>query len=178
MRLFRIGGFGGGGNGEVKHASELDQLKIQVYAMGGDQNEVFNSVKAGPGSLDNFIDKLQNGNDFTLAKPLSYSVRSVSTAKLVKNDVYFKYSVKNCRPLNVPISVNPDFINFGRWVWGDNTPARTATFTIKNENLADGDALIKIQARQITFALTGQTYPVATFEPSELTLKHRGREGN
>lgn len=160
---FIAGGFGGGINGNVKHVSELDQLKIQVFALGGDQGEVLNAIKGGSPSLDQFLQSIERGNDITLAKPLSYSIRSVGNAKLVKNDIYFKYTVKHCYPLNVQIEIDPDAIQFG-------SPFREAD-KVRQFKIVNRSDLAKAKVVFVSPKKSGTTFNFLDFFPSIINLE-------
>lgn len=88
----------GGFKGNFTHVSSLKGLYVQAFALGGDSREALNAVIGGIGSLDNFIASLRNAADIRLAKPLSYAVRSVQSATLVKNEVNTKFTVSDCAP--------------------------------------------------------------------------------
>lgn len=88
----------GGFDGSFTHVSSLKGLYVQAFALGGDSQEALNAVIGGIGSLDDFIAHLRSAADIRLAKPLSYAVRSVQSATLVKNELTTKFSVSDCVP--------------------------------------------------------------------------------
>jgi len=65
---FIVGGF----EGNVKHVSQLNGLRVSAFALGGDANESLNAVLGGIRSLDKFISSLKAAGVITTGKPLSY----------------------------------------------------------------------------------------------------------
>jgi len=92
----------GGFKGNVKHVSQLKSLSVQAFALGGDANEALNSVIGGIQNLDSFIESLRKGGVISTGKPLSYSIRSVRSDKLVSNSVATKFEVTDCTSSGFP----------------------------------------------------------------------------
>jgi len=108
---FGFGGFGGGVSGSVKHVTMLANYRRQVYAYGGDQAILFSRIApgAGAGQLDNWLEaELYKTGRIDRAMPLTYSVRSVRSALLVKNGVATDWTYRQCIPVDRPDNVPAD----------------------------------------------------------------------
>lgn len=101
----------GGGSGSVKHLTDFNNLRVQAFAMGGDQSEAISAVLGGLNNLTTFLNSLKAGNQINSAVPLSYSVRAVSNDKLVKNAFITDYTFTECIPTGtgpcVPSPISP-----------------------------------------------------------------------
>ncbi|MCB0835231.1 MAG: thiol-activated cytolysin family protein [Bacteroidetes bacterium] len=106
---FAYGGFDGSG----KHVSDLKSLKIQAFVYGGEKDAATEAIKAGPAQLDKFLTELNNGATITSGVPLSYTIRSVKTDKLLKNGIATEYELQNCELLPPNIDLYPLEIDFG-----------------------------------------------------------------
>ncbi len=155
----------GGFKGDFTHVSSLKGLYVQAFALGGDAQEAFNAVIGGIGSLDNFIAHLRNAADIRLAKPLSYAIRSVQSATLVKNEVNTKFTVSDCAPVFAvsDLSIDPAYINFG-----DVCAGKTASRAIVIRNNGAIKVALDVKASSTCGIANRQTCfpidPKGTFE--------------
>lgn len=89
----------GSAGASVAYLSQLRDVRVQAFALGGNAAEALEAVQAGLYSgLKPFLASLEQGGQITMAKPLSYVVRSVRNDGLVKNGVATEYSVAECYP--------------------------------------------------------------------------------
>jgi len=85
----------------VHHVKDCKNLKIQAFAIGGNQEEAITSIFSGLTSLQSFLNSLKAGNQINLAVPLSYSVRTVNEDKLVRNGFATHYTYTECEPSGI-----------------------------------------------------------------------------
>jgi Thiol-activated cytolysin len=88
-------GFGASLGGELGFFANAKNLEVFVYAYGGDQKEVLDSLDKFS-DLKQLLASLASASDLKTGKPLSYTVRSVGTDQLVKNAVFADYQYATC----------------------------------------------------------------------------------
>lgn len=84
------------GSIEASYLSELDELKIQVFAFGGEASSTLQTI--GETNLNVLVDLLAESADIGSGKPLSYTVRSVYDNQIVSVQLATQYDVTNCVP--------------------------------------------------------------------------------
>ncbi|MEZ5058035.1 MAG: thiol-activated cytolysin family protein [Saprospiraceae bacterium] len=84
------------GDVDVNYFKNLKNLKIQVYAFGGDAQTTLLTV--GVSKLPELRSLLAKSTDIRTGKPISYVVRSVYDNQIVNVQLATKYDVKNCVP--------------------------------------------------------------------------------
>ncbi len=88
----------GGGSVDASYLSTLENLKIQVFAYGGEASATLRTV-VDASTLDSLVNKLASAGDIRSGKPVSYVVRSVYDNKVVAVQLATEYDVTNCVPL-------------------------------------------------------------------------------
>ncbi|MEX0966182.1 MAG: thiol-activated cytolysin family protein [Bacteroidia bacterium] len=88
----------GGGSVDASYLSTLSNLKIQVFAYGGEASATLRTV-VDASSLDSLVNKLASAGDIRSGKPVSYVVRSVYDNRVVSVQLSNKYDVTNCVPI-------------------------------------------------------------------------------
>ncbi len=88
----------GGGSVDASYLSSLSNLKIQVFAYGGEASSTLRTV-VDASRLDSLVNKLASAGSIESGKPLSYVVRSVYDNKVVSVQLANKYDVTNCVPI-------------------------------------------------------------------------------
>jgi thiol-activated cytolysin len=83
-------------NVEVDYLEELDELKIQVYAFGGEATSSLQTI--GETNLNNLVDLLAESSQIGTGKPISYVVRSVYDNQIVSTQLATQYDVTTCTP--------------------------------------------------------------------------------
>lgn len=83
-------------NVEVDYLQELDELKIQVYAFGGEASSSLLTI--GETNLSNLVSLLAESSQIGTGKPISYVVRSVYDNQIVSTQLATQYDVTNCTP--------------------------------------------------------------------------------
>lgn len=91
----------GGGDIDGRHLSSFNNLRVQCFAIGGDQEDAISAVQGGLTSIDSFLTTLKHGSEIGEAVPLAYSVRSVYNDRLVKNAFTTRYTFNECFPSGV-----------------------------------------------------------------------------
>ena len=81
---------------ETDYLKDLQNLKIQAYAYGGDA--VYSLEAVGETDLQNIVDILAEATDIKTGKPISYVVRSVYDNQIVSTQLATQYDVTNCVP--------------------------------------------------------------------------------
>ncbi|MCB0707119.1 MAG: thiol-activated cytolysin family protein [Saprospiraceae bacterium] len=81
---------------ETNFLQDLDELKIQVYAFGGEASSTLQTI--GETNLSTLVDLLAESSQITTGKPISYVVRSVYDNQIVSTQLATKYDVTNCTP--------------------------------------------------------------------------------
>jgi hypothetical protein len=76
------------------YVDTLEEVKIKVFALGGDQSLAAANFNATPETLNDF---LVDGANIRTGVPLSYVVRNVVDNSVVNVKVATDYDVKNCR---------------------------------------------------------------------------------
>jgi len=82
--------------GSAKVLNELSDLRVKVFALGGDANELIQAVTTDVTELTNF---LASAGDIRTGVPLSYVVRTVLDDRVVRNQVATKFTLENCVPI-------------------------------------------------------------------------------
>ncbi len=103
----------GGGSVDASYLSTLDNLKIQVFAYGGEASSTLRTV-VDASSLDSLVNKLAAAGSIGSAKPISYVVRSVYNNQIVSVQLANKYDVTNCVPIgsgNTPPAITSHWVN-------------------------------------------------------------------
>ena len=89
----------GGGSVDASYLKTLDNLKIQVFAYGGEASSTLRTV-VDASTLDSLVNKLADAGDIRSGKPVSYVVRSVYNNQIVSVQLANKYDVTECVPLS------------------------------------------------------------------------------
>jgi len=84
------------GQVDVNYLSQLSDLKIQVFAYGGEASSTLMTIKST--DLNDLADLLAESSVIESGKPISYVVRSVYDNQIVSTQLATKYSVTNCEP--------------------------------------------------------------------------------
>ena len=79
---------------EVDYLQELQNLKIQVYAFGGEATSSLLTI--GETNLGQLVNLLAEGTQIETGKPISYVVRSVYDNQIVSTQLATQYDVTNC----------------------------------------------------------------------------------
>ena len=98
--------FGNGGGGHYSSVGQLKDVRVQAFALGGKSDEVLKAVLGSIDETKGFLAGLRDAADITTGIPLSYSVRSVRSDKLVKNGDATEFSIKRCTPVGTVIVLN------------------------------------------------------------------------
>ena len=87
-----------GGSAEVEYnqLSQLENIKIKVFAFGGEAGSTIRTI--GVSDLSSIVDLLAESSDITTGKPVSYVVRSVYDNQIVSVQLNTEYDVKECTP--------------------------------------------------------------------------------
>lgn len=88
----------GGGSVDASYLSTLSNLKIQVFAYGGEASATLRTV-VDASTLDSLVNKLASAGDIASGKPVSYVVRSVYDNRVVAVQLATEYDVTNCVPI-------------------------------------------------------------------------------
>lgn len=97
---------GGGGSVSGKKVSQLTNISIKTFAIGGDSKTLKRGVL---GSVDELKNALAESDDIRSGVPISYVVRSVRSDQIVKNGINTKFTIKDCQPW---ASGFPPYISF------------------------------------------------------------------
>ncbi|MBR9920355.1 MAG: thiol-activated cytolysin [Bacteroidetes bacterium] len=81
---------------ETDYLQELDELKIQVYAFGGESSSTLQTI--GETNIPDLVDLLAESSQITNGKPISYVVRSVYDNQIVSTQLATQYDITNCTP--------------------------------------------------------------------------------
>ncbi len=90
---------GGGVEAKVSKLSTLKNLKVKLFAFGGEATSTLLTI-GNAGDLQTLTELLAEGTDIRTGKPISYVVRSVYNNQIVKVGLNTEYDVTNCEPLN------------------------------------------------------------------------------
>jgi thiol-activated cytolysin len=90
---------GGGVDAKVSKLSTLSNLKVKLFAFGGEATSTLLTI-GNAGDLQALTALLAEGTDIRTGKPISYVVRSVYNNQIVKVGLNTEYDVTNCEPLN------------------------------------------------------------------------------
>lgn len=82
---------------DVNYFQDLKDLKITVYAYGGETTGTLETIGVGLANLDPFIKLLSESTDIKTGKPISYVVRSVYDNQIVSTQLATQYDVTNCQ---------------------------------------------------------------------------------
>ncbi len=94
-----VGGTGGGAEAEVDKLSQLKNMRIKLFAFGGDAATTILTI-ADPGNLNALADLLAESTDIRTGKPISYVVRSAYSNEIVSVALNTRYDVTKCEALN------------------------------------------------------------------------------
>ncbi|MBI1223832.1 MAG: hypothetical protein GC192_01230 [Bacteroidetes bacterium] len=84
------------GSIDASYLSNLDDLKIKVFAFGGSSSETLQTI--GQTNLNALVDLLAQSTDIRTGKPISYVVKSLYDNKIVSVQLATQYDVTNCVP--------------------------------------------------------------------------------
>ncbi len=88
---------GGSVSAGVKYVSDLSELNIKIFAMGGDANSALGAFNGDLTTLESY---LQDGGDYLKAAPLSYVLTSLAPPqKQVSIGVYSTFTIQQCTPM-------------------------------------------------------------------------------
>ncbi len=82
--------------GSAKVINDLQNLRLKVFAPGGDANQLLQAVTTDVTALTEF---LASSGDIRSGVPLSYVVRTALEDRVVKNEVATKFTIENCVPI-------------------------------------------------------------------------------
>ncbi len=102
---------GGGVEAEVNYLATLKNLKVKLFAFGGEASSTLLTIGT-VGDLGALTELLAEGTDIRTGKPISYVVRSVYNNQIVKVGLNTEYDVTNCESLN-PNGPPPPY--FAHW---------------------------------------------------------------
>lgn len=161
----------------VKYVSDLDNIRIKAFALGGEQGAALGAVTSDFDALKTF---LAQGGDIRTGLPLSYVVRSLARPdKIVKVKVATEYDVIDCVPIGESID-NPIV-----WFKADKgveiaLSARVVTRWRNFFGKTEFDALPPTKAyggRHILNALPGPNLPAVRFKPGDGSSANEGMLG-
>jgi hypothetical protein len=96
-------GVAGGSLGlDFDYLTEMHSLDIRAYAYGGDAAATMQAIWNGLSNWNEFKASLATAAELHLAKPVSYSVRSMATDQMLKNSVTADYEYTVYRSLGAP----------------------------------------------------------------------------
>ena len=168
---------GGSLNAGAKYVTDLQNVRIKAYALGGESSAALGAITTNFDELKKF---LAQGADIKTGLPLSYVVRSLSRPdKIVKVKVATKYDIMDCVPIGETID-NPIV-----WFKADKgvTTIGSARLITRWANFfgnAQFDALPPTKAyggRLIPNALPGPNLPAAYFKPGSGSSSNEGALG-
>ena len=84
------------GEVDVSYLNELNELKIKVFAYGGDASSTLLTI--GKTDLNDLSQLLAESSNIGSGKPISYVVRSLYDNQIVGVQLATQYDVKNCLP--------------------------------------------------------------------------------
>jgi hypothetical protein len=167
------GSIGGG----VKYVSQLENVRIKAYALGGEQGAALSAITSDFDSLKAF---LARGGDIRTGVALSYVVRSLAQPdKIVKVKVATEYDIVNCVPVGESVD-NPII-----WFRADQgvSIATASKLVTRWANFFDKpafDALPPTKAyggQLIDNALPGPNLPAVKFLPNSASSSNEGMLG-
>lgn len=134
----------GGGSIDIEYLNELDELKIKVFAYGGESSGTLQTINdIDPTEL---ADKLAASGNIESGKPLSYVVRNVYDNKVVAMKVSTEYDIVDCVPVGT----------------GNKPPAITQHWSGLNQYFGAIGAATEYQGDIILFNDEGTQYMVST----------------
>jgi len=161
----------------VKYVSQLENVRIKAYALGGEQGAALGAITSNFDSLKSF---LARGGDIRTGVALSYVVRSLAQPdKIVKVKVATEYDIVNCVPVGESVE-NPIV-----WYRADKgvTTATTSKLVTRWGNYfskPEFDALPPTKAyggQFIDNALPGPNLPAVKFLPNGASTSNEGMLG-
>ena len=87
---------GGSGQVDYRKLEELNNIKVRVFAFGGEAGSTLRTI--GETDLSQIVDLLAESTDITTGKAVSYVVRSVYDNQIVSVKLNTEYDVTNCTP--------------------------------------------------------------------------------
>lgn len=90
---------GGGVDAEVSKMSDLKNLKVKLFAFGGEASSTILTISSA-GNLSQIGELLSESTDIRTGKAISYVVRSVYDNQIVSVSLNTEYDVTTCEPLN------------------------------------------------------------------------------
>ncbi|MDF1699415.1 MAG: thiol-activated cytolysin family protein [Saprospiraceae bacterium] len=90
---------GGGAEADVNSLSQLSNMKIKLFAFGGESSSTLLTI-ADPGNLEELAYLLAESTDIRTGKPISYVVRSALSNEIVSVSLNTQYDVTTCEALN------------------------------------------------------------------------------
>ena len=109
----------GGANSSIEYVSELDEVSMQAMALGGDEDILYNAIQSS-GELENFLSTIKESTDMSKAVPLSYTVRSVKSNKVVRQQILTEFETQECTPYSSPLKLSREIIDYGEICGGVN----------------------------------------------------------
>lgn len=160
--------------GSVTYVSELENVHVKAYALGGEQGAALSAITTDFDSLKAFI---AQGGDIRTGVPLSYVVRSLARPdKIVKVKVATEYDIVDCIPIGESVE-NPIV-----WYRADQGVTKTAGNLVSRwANYFDKpefDALPPTAAyggQYVANALPGPNLPAIRFVPNGGSTSNEGR---
>ena len=116
---------GGGVEAEVNYLSNLKNLKVKLFAFGGEAASTLMTIGSG-GNLQDLAYLLAESTDIRTGKAISYVVRSVYDNTIVSVALNTRYDVTNCVPLN-PNGPPPPYLEHWAGLLNDFGPVGAAT---------------------------------------------------
>lgn len=116
---------GGGVEAEASKLSSLQNLKVKLFAFGGEASSTLLTI-GNAGDLQTLTELLAEGTDIRTGKPISYVVRSVYNNQIVKVGLNTEYDVVDCQPLN-PNGTPPPYTRHWTGMLLDFGPVGAAT---------------------------------------------------
>ena len=114
---FRAGVVGGSLDASATYVSELENVRIKAFALGGNQGEALQAITSDFESLKSF---LASGGQVRTGVPLSYVARSLAHPdEIVNVAVAADYEVTQCRPVGASFEHPIFFFRAGKEDPGD-----------------------------------------------------------
>lgn len=116
---------GGGVDAEVNYMAQLKNLKIKLFAFGGEASSTLMTISSA-GNLSQLATLLAESTDIGTGKPISYVVRSVYDNQIVSVALNTRYDVTRCEALN-PNGPPPPYLEHWTGMIHDFGPVGAAT---------------------------------------------------
>lgn len=168
----------GGGSVDASYLKTLDNLKIQVFAYGGEASSTLRTV-VDASTLDSLVSKLADAGDIRSGKPVSYVVRSVYNNQIVSVQLANKYDVTECEPLssgNTPPAATAHWSNIVR----DFGPVGAAVSISISGTLNDPIALFNKSGNKYMLSSNNQLmgpYDISDLGDGNISLSSIGAGG-